>query len=255
MSLIKINNTLFCPICQLRLPENKKICNHSKEDFKEFPFLLGPATDYGNPIVQNLIHYYKYKSFENLAPFLGELMINYLNFLNYPPSQKTTGVSPRMNTIGGFSTALRMEEDASADSAEETKDAAAVSPWRLHNSFISNFSPIVVFIPLHHSRERKRGFNQAKLLAEIVAKNFNLELKNVLMRVKNTPPQAQAENREKRRENLFGAFTIIDPDEIKNKNIILIDDVYTSGATMSEAARVLKSRGARKIIALVAAKA
>ncbi len=206
MSLIKINNTLFCPICQLRLPENKKICNHSKKDFKEFPFLLGPATDYGNPIVQNLIHYYKYKSFENLDPFLGELMINYLNFLNY-------------------------------------------------NSYILNLSPIVVFIPLHHSRERKRGFNQAKLLAEIVAKNFNLELKNVLMRVKNTPPQAQAENREKRRENLFGAFTIIDPDEIKNKNIILIDDVYTSGATMSEAARVLKSRGARKIIALVAAKA
>jgi len=110
-------------------------------------------------------------------------------------------------------------------------------------------------LPLHPSREKERGFNQSELLAEIISKTFNLPLeKNILIRAKNTRAQAELTDWEERQANLQNAFTVANPENLKGKNIILVDDVYTSGATMSAAAETLRASGAKKIIGLVLAK-
>lgn len=114
---------------------------------------------------------------------------------------------------------------------------------------------VVVPIPLHPNHERKRGFNQSKLLAEAVAENFDLEFHEPLKRIKNNKPQIEMKDDESRRKNISGCFKLANGAEVKNKNILLVDDVFTSGATMNEAAKILKKNGAGKIIALVVAKA
>ncbi|MEK7590278.1 MAG: ComF family protein [Patescibacteria group bacterium] len=114
---------------------------------------------------------------------------------------------------------------------------------------------ILVPIPLHPARERQRGFNQSFLLAEKLAENLNLTLANSLLREKNTKPQAEIEDLKKRRENVVDCFIANNTGEIKGKNILLVDDVSTSGSTLNEAAKVLKAAGAKKIIGLVAARA
>jgi ComF family protein len=114
---------------------------------------------------------------------------------------------------------------------------------------------IIIPIPLGKKRERERGFNQSQLIAELVAKHFSLPLiENNLVRKKNTNPQSKLPL-EKRLANIKDCFSLKNPGEVAAKNILLIDDVVTSGATMREAALTLKAAGARKIIALAAAKA
>ena len=120
---------------------------------------------------------------------------------------------------------------------------------------------LLVPIPLSGKRKRERGFNQALLLCEsLVAldnnQNFRLE-KNVLIKPKETKHQAKIEDRQKRLKNIVGSFAIKNikqnPGLIKKKNIILIDDVTTTGATLHEAKKVLRAGGARKVIAFTIA--
>ena len=115
-----------------------------------------------------------------------------------------------------------------------------------------SFAPI----PLHPKKKKERGFNQSELLGKILAEKYNLPLlTGVLSRDKETKPQAGLKDWQVRRQNLQNAFSVALPDQIKNKNIILIDDIYTSGATAQDAARALRQAGAKKIIVLVFAKA
>jgi predicted amidophosphoribosyltransferase len=98
-----------------------------------------------------------------------------------------------------------------------------------------------------------RGFNQAEI---IIPDQNSLKLpiiNNNLIRIKNNPPQALAVSPEARLENMLNVFKITDEKEISQKNFILIDDVYTTGATLNEAARILKENGAKQIIGLTLA--
>jgi ComF family protein len=117
--------------------------------------------------------------------------------------------------------------------------------------------PILIPIPLAPKRQRERGFNQATFLCEKLVKldtdiNFKLE-KNVLWKPKDTEHQARIEDRGKRLENIIGSFRVMNEEKIKGRNIILIDDVTTTGATLSEAKKILKNAGAKKIIAFTVA--
>lgn len=115
---------------------------------------------------------------------------------------------------------------------------------------------IVIPVPLSQARLRNRGYNQSELIARIFSESFQIELnKTALVRTKNTPPQMEIRDWEARKKNIIGAFGVAKPELIKGKNIILIDDVFTSGATMNEAAHQLKDSGAKQIIGLVVAKA
>ena len=106
----------------------------------------------------------------------------------------------------------------------------------------------VVPVPLYQDRLRWRGFNQAYILGEAFAKNMNLEFGNALIRKVNTPPQARLHKSERLR-NMRGVFAVnkqFEPN-IKGQKVILFDDVWTTGATLEEAARELKQNGALEV--------
>jgi ComF family protein len=123
---------------------------------------------------------------------------------------------------------------------------------------------IVTPVPLSAQRARARGFNQSALIAAPFARALGLPLKeHLLARVAHRKPQSETEDIFERRENIRDCFALTDcgssnngnTTQVLDKKIILIDDVTTSGTTFNEAARVLKSGGVKKIIALAAAKA
>jgi ComF family protein len=119
---------------------------------------------------------------------------------------------------------------------------------------ISNFQFLVVPVPLYKIRERGRGFNQAEILAKEIADYFNLPMETgVIKRIIPTEPQADIKNNdEKRKANIRGVFNISPkPNVIQGKNIILIDDVATTGATLIEIAKILKNSGANEVWGLV----
>ena len=114
---------------------------------------------------------------------------------------------------------------------------------------------IVIAIPLHKRKENLRGFNQSELLANSISTHFSLNYHSkVLLRIKNNTPQAKINNLSDRKKNSKNIFQISNPNLIKNKWIILIDDVYTSGSTLQEAAKILKKNGAKNVTGLVLAK-
>ena len=110
---------------------------------------------------------------------------------------------------------------------------------------------LIAPVPLHPSRLRQRGFNQALLLAQAFPE-VPLE-RELLVRQRHTPPQAGLNPRE-RRDNVKGAFAVPRPDLVKGKRILLIDDVFTTGATVRECARVLRRAGAREVDVLTVAR-
>lgn len=115
---------------------------------------------------------------------------------------------------------------------------------------------ILVPIPLFKSRERVRGYNQAEIIAREIGKRFNIPIINALTRVRDTSTQVKLD-RSQRRENIRNAFDlkkINNKLSIINKSVILVDDVLTTGATVSEAGKVLKKNGADKVWALAFAK-
>jgi competence protein ComFC len=109
-------------------------------------------------------------------------------------------------------------------------------------------------IPLHPTRKREREFNQAQLLAQYIGKQIKKPLRtDILYRTKNTLPQADL-NRTKRWNNIKNAFTLTSLNTLKDKSVLLIDDVVTTTATIQEASTVLKKGGARNIRVLSFAK-
>lgn len=114
---------------------------------------------------------------------------------------------------------------------------------------------LVMPVPLHRRRLRQRGFNQSLLLANHVAKHFGLPLVfDNLARVRHTRPQVELSGRD-RTANVENAFSVLRPAGVQAKRVLLVDDVLTTGATMNECARVLRSAGARSVIALTVARA
>ncbi|MAG44978.1 hypothetical protein CL633_03775 [bacterium] len=122
-----------------------------------------------------------------------------------------------------------------------------------YESKIMNYA--LMPVPLHKKRLKWRGFNQAEILANHTAKHFNIPvINNALIRIKHNKPQMQIKNEKTRKQNIIQSFQCIRPDLVKNKNIILIDDVCTTGATLSECRKTLLKSGARNVLSLVLAK-
>jgi ComF family protein len=114
--------------------------------------------------------------------------------------------------------------------------------------------PLFVPVPLHRSRERWRGFNQAALLAQAAADAGLFSYAEPLKRTVNTAPQTKAPGRTERLHAMSGAFSVTDRKSIKDRHIILVDDVCTTGATLNACAQALLKGGARSITALVIAR-
>ncbi|MCK5180025.1 MAG: ComF family protein [Candidatus Omnitrophica bacterium] len=111
---------------------------------------------------------------------------------------------------------------------------------------IKQFEKIVP-IPLFPSRLRERGYNQSRLLAEEIGQRYKIDLSlNNLVRARETKHQARLSEKE-RWTNICGAFRIKDSAKFSGKNILIIDDLLTTGATASEAAHTLKDAGAKTV--------
>lgn len=113
---------------------------------------------------------------------------------------------------------------------------------------------VLSFIPLTRARQRWRGFNQSKLLAKNLAAKINLPLIDALERTAYPRPQMSLETKKQRFENTKNSFSTKNPEKILGKNIILVDDVCATGATLHEAAKTLKRAGAKNVFGLVLAR-
>ncbi len=112
---------------------------------------------------------------------------------------------------------------------------------------------IIIYIPLYSKNMNERGYNQCKLIAKKIAKSTGIKLeKNNLIKIKETRKQSTL-NKKERAKNIENAFKIRNSEEIKNKKIILFDDIYTTGSTTNECSRILKRAGAREIAVLTIA--
>ncbi|MDG9671107.1 ComF family protein [Hahella sp. CR1] len=106
-------------------------------------------------------------------------------------------------------------------------------------------APVLVPVPMHKSKQRKRGFNQAELLARSLARYADVAFSNKLCkRIKASPPQTGL-NRKNRRSNVKNGFAV--SSKLPQQPLIIIDDVVTTGSTVDELARTLKQAGALEV--------
>lgn len=112
---------------------------------------------------------------------------------------------------------------------------------------------IIIPVPMGKNKYLDRGYNQTKLISDIISKKIN-SLENCdLRKIKNNKTQSKL-NQNERKENVKNVFEIENIKFIRNKNIIILDDIYTTGATVNEISKVLKNAGAKDILVLIIAK-
>ncbi len=114
---------------------------------------------------------------------------------------------------------------------------------------------IIIPVPIHKKRKKQRGYNQSELVARQISKNIaNLQLENkAFIKIKNNKPQSTL-SKKQRKQNVKNVYKLENKGKIENKNIVLFDDIYTTGNTANEIAKILKRNGANKILVLTIAK-
>ncbi len=210
---------LICPTCSRRLAGVSERCHSSPLS------ALFSVTKYSNAVLRDIIHSAKYScsgSSLRALSFILRASLREADFSTFIARSRTS--ERRTRTVG----------------------------------------TVIVPVPLHFLRENKRGFNQAEILSRSVydflkgrCSDLNISHEpKLLKRIKATKSQSEIHDHKEREGNLQGAFIVREkflPTHLFN--VILVDDVYTSGATMREAARGLKEAGAKKIVGVVVARA
>ena len=112
----------------------------------------------------------------------------------------------------------------------------------------------ITWVPLSRRRLRRRGYDQARLLAEELAARMGLPCVPTLRKVRHNRAQSSTGNAKKRRQNVKGVYALLPDAEIKGKTLLLVDDIVTTGATLSECASVLKHGGAAEVFAVTVAR-
>jgi ComF family protein len=119
-----------------------------------------------------------------------------------------------------------------------------------------SLSTRIVPVPLHPKRQRSRGFNQATIIAEVLSNGVGLPLDEVsLVRVTSTEKYRAGLDAKGRRDTVAGAFEVRHPRLIANENVLLVDDVFTTGATVSACSAALLTAGARNVFVLTISRA
>lgn len=139
---------------------------------------------------------------------------------------------------------------------DKTENAKVLSQWLYiaGKEIFDEGVDIIIPVPLHYTRLLKRKYNQSALLAKKLSKKTGLKVDySSIIRCKKTRPQVEFSGKA-RIKNISGAFKVKYPKNIKGKRILLIDDVYTTGSTLKECAKVLKKAGAKSIDFLTVSK-
>lgn len=106
---------------------------------------------------------------------------------------------------------------------------------------------VLTWIPISRQRKFRRGYDQTELMAKVAAEELGLALDCTLKKIRHTKPQSVMGDAAHRRANILGAYEITDPALVKDKRVLLLDDIVTTGATASECARVLLTAGAKEV--------
>ena len=120
---------------------------------------------------------------------------------------------------------------------------------------ISDKFDVLSWVPVSRKRLRERGYDQSELLAKAVAKEMNLKAGPVLRKIRNTQPQSGTGSAEKRRANIAGAYSVLKPELVQGRSILLIDDIVTTGSTVRECAKTLGLAGADAVYCAAVARA
>ncbi|HOD35287.1 MAG TPA: ComF family protein [Syntrophales bacterium] len=162
-----------------------------------------------------------------------------------------------VRSLGVYETSLlktiqRFKYQGSLHAGEALGSLMAV--W-CHQAFDVGEYDVIMPVPLHLQRLRERGFNQSLVLARAMARRFSVELDFMtLRRTASTAPQTGLK-KEERARNVRGAFKLENGHRVKGKKVLLIDDVYTTGSTVRECARILTTGGAGRVGVLTLARA
>ncbi len=106
---------------------------------------------------------------------------------------------------------------------------------------------ILTWVPVSKKRRRKRGFDQSELLARTVANELGVSCVRTLDKVRDNPSQSKLKGTEARRANVINAYSSVEPERFVNRHVLLIDDIMTTGATLSECSRILLTAGAASV--------
>lgn len=109
---------------------------------------------------------------------------------------------------------------------------------------------VITYVPMAKEKERKRGYNQSKLLAKVIAAAHNIECESLLKRINSGENQKNISSRKRRAANVRGAFTAC--GSVKGRRILLVDDIITTGSTLSECAKSLYNSGAAEVCCICA---
>lgn len=107
---------------------------------------------------------------------------------------------------------------------------------------------ILTWAPISRRRKRSRGYDQVELIASAVAKELGVAPVSTLKKIRHNRPQSKLKDAAARRANVLGVYQVTDPGQIAGKRILLLDDILTTGATVSECARTLLTAGAKEVI-------
>ena len=108
---------------------------------------------------------------------------------------------------------------------------------------------VISCVPLSYKRMRKRGYNQAELLAKEIAKALEIPYMPLLKKTKDNPAQSGTKNAKERLKNVADVYSMQSKASVEEKTVLLVDDIVTTGATLSECARILRRAGAERIYA------
>jgi len=182
------------------------------------------AISYQKSLIKKLIQYFKYEPLiKELSNPLTFLVIEHFQLLENQPSFLIDKVNE-----------------------------SCASSSRFANARVTDY--ILIPIPLYIKKLKWRGFNQAEEIAKELSNFLDIPSAfDCLIKNQETRPQTELNDQE-RKENVKGVFLIKNKEKIKNKKILLVDDVYTTGSTMEEAAEVLKKAGAKKVIGITIAR-
>jgi ComF family protein len=193
----------------------------------------------------------------NLCPVCGTI------FPDSPAKSHLCGNCLENKTYFSCARAVVSYETIILHAIHQFKYGNNISVGALLASFMANFSfpdvdftgySLIIPVPLHIKRLRQRGFNQSLVLARALAKKKQISVNfSLLKRHKFTETQTGL-NKAERNKNIKGAFEVSDKKKIAGKNVILVDDVYTTGATINECAKILTKAGAQKVTVLTLAR-
>ena len=115
--------------------------------------------------------------------------------------------------------------------------------------FLPGAYDCITWVPVSEGTLKKRGYDQARLLAEETAKALGTQAVSLLKKTKDTPAQSSLADGRKRDKNVAGVYAVPDPSLVKGQRVLIIDDIRTTGATLEEAARTLRKAGASQVVA------